>query len=161
LAATGYLARDLHDTPGAEKYFLKLEQLYPDDYVPYFALGDLYTSDRQLDRAQVSYEKAYSLAPNNPLIVASAINSALENPGHNLQVAKRWGARAAAKPAIDQNPQVMRERERYYTFAGDYDTAAKLGYQVIEKLPHDPEAPVYLAYDLLFLNRYDEAFKIA
>lgn len=161
LAATGYLSRDLHDIPGAEKYFLQLEELYPDDYVPYFALGDLYTSERRLDRAQASYEKAYSLAPNNPLIVASAINSALEWQGHNLPVAKRWVARAAAKPAIDQNPQVMRERERYFTFAGDYDTAAKLGYQVIEKLPHDPEAPVYLAYDLLFLNRYDEAFKIA
>ncbi|PYX83803.1 MAG: hypothetical protein DMG68_21820, partial [Acidobacteria bacterium] len=36
----------------------------------------------------------------------------------------------------------------------------KLGYQVIQKLPRDPEAPVYLAYDLLFLNRYQEAMDI-
>lgn len=161
LAATGYLSRDLHETAAAEKYFLKLEQLYPGDYVPYFALGDLYTSERQLEHAQASYEKAYSLAPNNALIIASAINSALEWPGHNLAVAKQWVARAAANPAINQNAPVMRERERYFTFTGDYDTAAKLGYQVIEKLPHDPEAPVYLAYSLLFLNRYDEASKVA
>lgn len=161
LTAMGYLSRDMHDTPAAEKYFLKLQQLYPGDYVPYFALGDLYTSEHQLERAQASYEKAYSLAPNNALVVASAINSALEWQGHNLPVAKQWVARAAAKPAINDNPQVMRERERYFTFTGDYDQASKLGYQVIEKLPHDPEAPVYLAYDLLFLNRYDEAFKIA
>lgn len=161
LAAAGYLSRDLHNIPAAEKYFLKLEQLYPSDYVPYFALGDLYTSERQLERAQASYEKAYALAPNNALIIASAINSALEWPGHNLPVAKQWVGRAAAKPAVSQNPQVMRERERYFTFTGDYDQAAKLGYEVIEKLPRDPEAPVYLAYSLLFLNRYDEAFKVA
>jgi tetratricopeptide (TPR) repeat protein len=55
----------------------------------------------------------------------------------------------------------MRERERYLTFTGNYQESAELGYKVIEKLPRDPEAPVYLAYDLLFLNRYDEAFKIA
>src|SRR4029078_1094661 len=59
LTALGYLSRDLHDPASAEKYFLKLEELYPKDYVPYFALGDLYTSQHQLDRAQASYEKAH------------------------------------------------------------------------------------------------------
>lgn len=161
LTALGYLSRDLHDPASAEKYFLKLEQLYPKDYVPYFALGDLYTSQHQLDRAQASYEKAHELAPKNALIVAGAINSALEGPGHQLPLAKQWVDRAASNPAINDNPQVMRERERYLTFTGHYQEAADLGYKVIEKLPKDPEAPVYLAYDLLFLNRYDEAFKVA
>jgi tetratricopeptide (TPR) repeat protein len=161
LTALGYLSRDLHDPASAEKYFLKLEELYPNDYVPYFALGDLYTSQHQLDRAQASYGKAHELAPKNALIVAGAINSALEGPGHQLPIAKQWVDRAAANPGINDNPQVMRERERYLTFTGNYAEAADLGYKVIEKLPRDPEAPVYLAYDLLFLNRYDEAFKIA
>ena len=58
-------------------------------------------------------------------------------------------------------PQVMRERERYLTRTGKYEESAKLGYQVLEKLPNDPEAPVYLAYDLLYLNRYDEAYNMA
>ena len=161
LTALGYLSRDLKDPASAEKFFLKLEELYPDDYVPYFALGDLYTSQRQFDRAQASYEKAHELAPNNALIVAEAINSALERSGHELPLAKQWVDRAAVNPAVNSNPQVMRERERYLTFTGQYGDAADLGYKVIQQLPRDPEAPVYLAYDLLFLNRYDEAFKIA
>jgi tetratricopeptide (TPR) repeat protein len=54
----------------------------------------------------------------------------------------------------------MREHERYLTLTGNYQESAKLGYLVIQKLPRDPEAPVYLAYDLLFMNRYDEAMEI-
>lgn len=174
LTALGYLSRDLKDAVSAEKYFLKLEELYPNDYVPYFALGDLYTSQRQFDRAQASYKKAYELAPKNALVVSSAINSSLEGPEHQLSAAKEWVDIAAGNPAVNDNPQVMRERERYFTFlAGselatnkdaatrDFQQAADLGYKTIEKLPRDPEAPVYLAYDLLFLNRYDDAFKIA
>lgn len=160
LTALGYLSRDLKNPASAEKYFLKLAELYPKDYVPHFALGDLYTSNRQFDRAQASYEKAHELAPNNPLIVAAAINSALEGPGHQLALAKNWIARAAANSTIDNTPQVMRERQRYFTFTGNYQEAADLGYKVIAKLPRDPEAPVYLAYDLLFLNRFDDAYKI-
>ena len=161
LTALGYLSRDLKDPASSEKYFLKLEELYPSDYVPYFALGDLYTSQRQFDRAQASYKKAHELAPNNALVIASAINSSLEGPEHQLPVAKQWVDLAATAPAINDNPQVMRERERYLTFNKQYQESADLGYKVIEKLPHDPEAPVYLAYDLLFLERYDDAFKIA
>ncbi len=160
LTAMGYLSRELQDPASAERYFLKLEELYPRDYVPYFALGDLYTSNKQFDRAQASYEKAHELAPGNALIVAAGINSALETPGHQLPVAKNWVARAASNPAIYDNPQVMRERQRYLTFTGNYQEAADLGYKVIEKLPNDPEAPVYLGYDLLFLNRFDDAYKI-
>lgn len=160
LTALGYLSLDLKDPASAEKYFLKLAELYPKDYVPHFALGDLYTSSRQFDRAQASYEKAHELAPNNPLIVAAAINSALAGPGHQLTLAKKWVTRAATNPIIDNTPQVMRERQRYFTFTGNYQEAADLGYKVIGKLPRDPEAPVYLAYDLLFLGRFDDAFKI-
>ena len=160
LTALGYLSRDMKDPVSAEKYFLKLAELYPQDYVPYLALGDLYTSTKQYDRAQANYEKAHQLAPNNALVIADAINSALEGPGHSLPLAKTWVDRAAASPAINDNPQVMRERERYLTFTGNYQEAADLGYKVIEKLPNDPEAPDYLAYDLLFLNRYDDAYKI-
>ncbi len=160
LTALGYLSRDMKDPVSAEKYFLKLAELYPNDYVAYFALGDLYTAGQKYDRAQANYEKAHQLAPNNALVVADAINSALEAPGHQLPLAKTWVDRAAANAVINDNPQVMRERERYLTFTGNYQEAADLGYKVIEKLPNDPEAPDYLAYDLLFLNRFDEAYKI-
>ncbi|HKW19111.1 MAG TPA: tetratricopeptide repeat protein [Terriglobales bacterium] len=160
LTALGYLSRDMKDPVDAEKYFLKLSELYPQDYVPFFALGDLYTSNKQYDRAQANYEKAHQLAPNNALVVAEGINSALESPGHSLTIAKTWVDRAATNEAVNNNPQVMRERERYLTFTGNYQEAADLGYKVIEKLPNDPEAPDYLGYDLLFLNRFDDAAKI-
>jgi tetratricopeptide (TPR) repeat protein len=144
----------------AEKYFLKLEELYG-RLRSILRSADLYTSQRQFDRAQASYRKANELAPKNALIVASAINSSLEGPDHMLPAAQQWVTLAAANPGINDNPQVMRERERYLTFNHQFQEAADLGYKVIEKLPRDPEAPVYLAYDLLFLNRYDDAFKIA
>ena len=54
----------------------------------------------------------------------------------------------------------MREHERYLTITGNYAESADLGYKVIEKLPKDREAVDYLAYDLLFLKRLDEAMKI-
>jgi tetratricopeptide (TPR) repeat protein len=54
----------------------------------------------------------------------------------------------------------MRENERYLTMTGNYAESADLGYQAIQKLPKDREAVDYLAYDLLFLKRLDEAMTI-
>ena len=158
LTAMGYLSRET-DPAASEKYFLRLADLYPNDYVPHLALGDLYTSEKQFDKAQEHYEKAHELSPNHPLVVAGGINAGLE--GHQLPVAKNWVDRAESDPRINDFPQVMRERERYLTLTGKYEESAALGYKVLEKLPRDPEAPVYLAYDLLFLNRYEESDQIA
>lgn len=156
LSSLGYLSRDMGDAKAAEAYFLKLESLYPDNYVPYLALGDMYTGARQFDKAQESYEKGYKLAPHNALILAGGTNAGIE--GHKLDLAKSWLDRAT--PAQNENPQLMRERERYLTFIGKYAESAALGYKVIEKMPHDAEAPIYLAYDLLYLGRFDEARQI-
>jgi tetratricopeptide (TPR) repeat protein len=156
LSALGYLSREMGDNKAAEAYFNKLAQTHPDDYVPYLALGDMYTARREFKQAQASYERAHQLNPGNALVFAGGINSALE--GHTLPVAKGWIDRANQN--ILTNPQVMREHERYLTMTGKYQESAQLGYQVIQKLPRDPEAPVYLAYDLLFLNKYDEAMAI-
>jgi tetratricopeptide (TPR) repeat protein len=159
LTALGYLSREISDAATAEKYFLKLQELYPNDYVPYLALGDLYTSAREFPKSQENYEKSHALAPNNALIVVGGANSALES--QDLPLTKKWLDRADASPGMNDVPQVQRERERYLTRTGKYEESAKLGYQVLEKLPNDPEAPVYLAYDLLYLNRYDEAYNMA
>jgi tetratricopeptide (TPR) repeat protein len=156
LASLGYLSRDMGDQKAAEKYFLQLASVYPNDYVAYLALGDMYAGAWQFDRAQASYEKGYKLAPSNPLFISGGINAGIE--AHQLPISKSWLDRATA--AQLQNPQVMREHERYLTFTGKYAESAQLGYKTIEKLPHDPEAPVYLAYDLLFLGRYDESWAI-
>ena len=61
---------------------------------------------------------------------------------------------------MNDNPQVSRERERYLTLKGDYAESAKLGYYVLGKLPHDREGVDYLAYDLYYLGRYDEALAL-
>jgi tetratricopeptide (TPR) repeat protein len=156
LGSLGFVSREMGDNAAARAYFLDLEKKHPDDYVPYLALGDLYSATRQFPEAQQSYEQSFARSPSNPLIVSGAMNAALE--AHHLEQAKEWLARASE--AMRQNPQVMREHERYLTMTGNYAESADLGYQVIQKLPKDREGVDYLAYDLLFLKRLDEAMKI-
>ncbi len=156
LGSLGFLSREMNDDEAARGYFLELEKKHPNDYIPYLAMGDLYSSGRKFDDAQASYEHAFGIAPSNPLIIAGAINAALE--AHRNDQAKQWIARASG--TVLQNPQVMREHERYLTITGNYAESAGLGYQVVEKLPHDREGVDYLAYDLLFLNRLDDAMKV-
>jgi tetratricopeptide (TPR) repeat protein len=156
LGALGFLSREMGDDNAARGYFLELAKKHPDDYVPYLALGDLNSDDRHFKDAEDSYEQAFKLSPEHPLIVSGAMNAALE--AHQTALAKQWFARASS--AVQQNPQVMREQERYLTITGNYAESANLGYQVIRQLTNDREGVDYLAYDLLFLNRLDEASKI-
>ncbi len=156
LGSLGYLSREMGDTAAARGYFREFAKKHPDDYVPYLALGDLYSAERQFAEAQESYELAFQKSPHHPLIVSGAMNAALE--AHHPAEAKEWLARASAE--LQHDPQVMREHERYLTMIGNYAESADLGYQVIQKLPNDREAVDYLAYDLLFLKRREEAMKI-
>jgi tetratricopeptide (TPR) repeat protein len=156
LGALGFLARESGDADAAGRYFAEFAKKHPDDYSPYLSMGDLYSETRNFPRAQENYEQAFKRAPDNPLIVSGAMNAALE--AHHPADAKQWLDRASATER--QNPQVMREQERYLTISGDYQQSAEIGYQVIEKLPKDKEGVDYLAYDLLFLRRFDEAAKI-
>jgi tetratricopeptide (TPR) repeat protein len=156
LGSLGFLSREMGDSEAARGYFLEFAKKHPEDYAPYLALGDLYSETRQFPDAQESYKQAFQRSPGNPLIVSGAMNAALE--AHHPIQAKEWLARASE--AVLQDPQVMREHERYLTMIGNYAESAALGYKVIEKLPKDREAVDYLAYDLLFLQRLDEAMKI-
>jgi tetratricopeptide (TPR) repeat protein len=156
LSALGYLARDAGDTKLAETYFARGAAAHPRDFAPYLALGDLYTAERSFRSAEANYENAYQRMPTNALIVAGGANAAIE--AHNMDLAERWLSRANDK--MNTSPQVQREHERYLTFKGDYEEAAKLGYNVIAKLPSDREGLVYLAYDLYYLGRYDEALAL-
>ncbi len=156
LASLGYLARDKGDVKLAESYFKRAINAHPRDYTPYLALGDLYTAVRNFGAAESNYEDAYKRMPTNAMIIAGGANAALE--AHNPDLAKHWLDRAEGK--MNDSPQVNRERERYLTLKGDYAEAAKLGLQVIERLPHDREGVIYLAYDLYYLNRYDEALTL-
>ena len=156
LSGLGYLARDAGDTRSAEKYFARAVAAHPGDYAPYLALGDLYTAERNFKAAEMNYESAYQKMPTNALAVAGGANAAIES--HNLDLAQQWLQRANAK--MNTVPQVQRERERYLTFKKDYSESAKLGYSVLEKLPNDREGVDYLAYDLYYLGRYDEALAL-
>jgi tetratricopeptide (TPR) repeat protein len=157
LTSLGFLAREVGDTKGAEQYFTRAIAADPRNFAPYLALADLYSAERNFHAAQVNYQKAYDLMPHHARIVAGATNAALE--AHDLDLAKRWLDRA--DDAMNQSPQVMRERQRYLTWTGKYQEAANLGSKVLEQLPRDPEAPVYLAYDLYYLGRYQDAFDLA
>ncbi|HEX4426835.1 MAG TPA: tetratricopeptide repeat protein [Terriglobales bacterium] len=156
LSSLGYLARDAGDAKLAETYFTRAANAHPKDFAPYLALGDLYTAEGKFHSAETNYANAYQRMPSNPLIVAGGANAALES--HNPELAKVWLDRSSGK--MNNSPQVSRERERYLTLKGEYAESAKLGYAVIEKLPHDREGIVYLAYDLYYLGRYKEASEL-
>ena len=55
---------------------------------------------------------------------------------------------------------MLREEERYLSFKGDYKQSAAIGEKVIKMLPKDRDVVVYLGYDLLNLQRYDELLKL-
>ena len=157
LASLGHLARENGDTAAAEKYFARAAKLHPNDAAGYLGLADVYAAKRDFPAALTNYEAAYKRSAHNPLIVAGGANAALE--AHKLDLAKTWLDRAAGP--MNDDPQVMRERERYLTWKGEYAESAKLGEKVLEKLPRDPQAPVYLAYDYYYLGRYREALDLA
>lgn len=156
LGALGFLSRETGDVDAARGYFVEFAKKHPDDYIPYLALGDLDSATRHFSGAQENYEQAFRRSPENPLIVSGAMNAALE--AHHLGDAKQWLLRASQQ--LQDDPQVMREHERYLTMTGNYKESADLGYQVVRKLPTDREGIDYLAYDLLFLKRFDDAMNV-
>jgi tetratricopeptide (TPR) repeat protein len=156
LEALGYLSRDEGDNKGAEVFFARMAAAYPGDYVPYMALGDLYTATKEYPKAQASYEKAHKLAPTNSQIIASGSNAAIE--AGKVDLAGEWIARATG--TMKNDPRVMRETERYLFLKGRYAESARLGEVAIVKLPHDRDAAVYLGYDLYNLGRYDEVLTL-
>ncbi|MBV8674484.1 MAG: tetratricopeptide repeat protein, partial [Acidobacteriaceae bacterium] len=123
LTSLGYASRAAGRDQDAEKYFLRLQHAYPSLYVSYLALGDLYTARHSFARAETAYEKGYTLAPHNPLLVAGGMNAAIES--HNLSLAETWLTRAT--PAIESDPQLLREKERYLRLHGDFRQSADVG----------------------------------
>lgn len=152
LSTLGYMARDKGDVKAAEDFFKRAAEAHPRDFAPYLALGDLYTAEKDYHSAGAQYERAYERMPTNALIVAGGANAAIE--AHNLDLGKKWLDRAHGR--MVESPLVMRERERYLTFKGNYAESAQLGEKVLEKLPNDHEGAVYLGYDLYNLGRFDE-----
>jgi len=152
LTSLGYASRQAGRDQDAEKYFLRLAQADPRSYIPYLALGDLYTAQHDFPRAAASYAKAYALSPRKPLTVAGGMNAAIE--AHDLNLAAIWMSRATSE--MDKEPQVLREEERYLSFKGEYRQSAEIGREAIKLLPRDRDVIVYLGYDLLHLGLYDE-----
>lgn len=152
LASLGFASRTIGRDAEAERYFKKLAMVEPRSYAAHLALGDLYTSRRDFAQAESSYRKAFALAPKNSQIIAGAMNAAIE--AKKFTLAGEWLSRAT--PEIKKNPQVMREAERYYSWTGDYQKSADIGHEAIKKLPNDRDVVVYLGYDLLHLEKYDE-----
>lgn len=152
LTSLGYASRAAGDNKEAETYFDLLERDYPNSYVPYLALGDLYTAIHEYKKAQDSFAKGYAIAPQNSLIVAGGMNNGIES--HDLPLAGEWSHRVTEKMAMV--PQVLREEERYLSFMGDSKQSAEMGRKAIVLLPKDRDVVVYLGYDLLRLEDYDE-----
>ncbi|HUR36347.1 MAG TPA: tetratricopeptide repeat protein [Terriglobales bacterium] len=156
LQGLGYIARESNQIELAQKYFLEMARYYPTDYVPYLALGDMYTALYKFGPALEFYEKAYKLEPTNAAVVANGANAAIED--RKFDLARSWAGRA--KGVMLDDPRVMRERMRVMFHSGDFRQSAQLGYKVLEKLPKDRNASVYLAYDLYNLGRYDDVLTL-
>jgi len=156
LESLGYLARENGDNKTAEEFFLKLQQAYPNDYVAYVALGDLYTDEQQFDKAQANYERGYMFAPANPLIIAGGANAAIE--AYQIPLAGKWLERA--KGEVAESPLVLVERERYLFHTGNFLESARVGERAIKALPSNRDANVYLAYNYYNLGRFDEALRL-
>jgi tetratricopeptide (TPR) repeat protein len=156
LTSIGYALRAAGRDDDAVRYFEHLAKVDPSLYVPYLALGDLYTARREFDKAQISYGEGYKFAPQNALIVAGGMNAAIE--AHNLSLAKTWLGRATSD--MDTEPQLLREKERYLTFAGQYQQSTAVAQDAIKALPKDRDVVVYLGYDLLHLGRFDDLLNL-
>jgi tetratricopeptide (TPR) repeat protein len=152
LTSLGYAARTEHNDRDAEKYFNRLAADYPGLYIPYLALGDLYTDRGRYKKAELYYDKAYTRDRKNALIVADAMNAAIEE--HNLPLAATWLNRVT--PGMYNSPQILAQKERYFRFQGNYRESAENGEKAIQSLPRDRDVVVYLGYDLLNLGKYDE-----
>jgi len=152
LTSLGYASRAAGSSSEAERYFTLLAKEYPSSYVPYLALGDMYTDNHEYQKAETAYAEGHSLAPQNSMIVAGGMNAAIET--HDLPLAGVWQQRVTEK--MTEVPQVLREEERYFSFMGDNRRSAALGRQAIKMLPNDREVVVYLGYDLLRLEQYSE-----
>lgn len=156
MESLGYLARDGGDVKLAEQWFDKLAAVYPTDYVPHLALGDLHTATREFARAEQDYERAYTLSPKNAIVVANAANAAIE--ARKFDSAGAWLARATGD--MQNEPKVMLERERYLFHTGKYAESAALGQRVLKQLPADRNASVYLGYALYDLGRFDDVLAL-
>jgi tetratricopeptide (TPR) repeat protein len=152
LISAGYASRAAGRNQDAESYFEHLAQISPSLYIPYLALGDLYVTEHDYKSAQTAYSKGYSLAPKNALIVAGGINAAIE--AHDIPLAGQWMQRVT-DPMLGE-PQVLREKERYLSFDGKYQESSAVGDEAIKVLPKDRDVVVYLGYDLLHLEKYDD-----
>ena len=156
LESLGYLARENGDNKTAEVFFKRLQAAYPNDYVAYVALGDLYTAERQFEKAQANYEQGYKFAPSSALIIAGGANAAIE--AHDINLAGAWLERAKGDLALD--PRVMVEQERYLFHKGKYLESARVGMKAVKALPMNRDASVYLAYNFYNLGRYDDALRL-
>lgn len=152
LTSLGYASRTLGRDKDAEMYFNRLAKVDPHLYTPYLALGDLYTARHDYMKAEGLYRKAYDLAPKHAAIVAGGVNAGIE--AHKLNVAGVWMKRAT--PAMQGNARLLREEERYYSFTGNDRESASIGEKAIQLLPKDRDVVVYLGYDYLHLNRYQD-----
>ncbi len=156
LTSLGFASHQVGRDQDAEKYFLRLASADPSLYTPFLALGDFYASRREFTKAQDSYTRAFALAPRKPLIVAGGMNAAIE--AHNTNLAGTWLGRVTSE--MEKEPHILREKERYFSFQGDYRASAEIGSEAIKVLPRDRDVVVYLGYDLLYLGKYDELLSL-
>jgi tetratricopeptide (TPR) repeat protein len=88
--------------------------------------------------------------------MAGGMNAAIE--AQNLSLAGTWLSRVTKRNGAGASN--LREKERYLSFKGEYRESAEVGREAIKGLPHDRDVVVYLGYDLLHLEKYDQLLSL-
>ena len=84
------------------------------------------------------------------------MNAAIE--AQKLDLAGQWLERASND--MKQQPQVLKQRERYLRLQGHYQESIDVGQLAIKVLPKDRDVVVYLGYDYLQLQQYSQLAKL-
>lgn len=152
LTSMGYAQRAAGNDQAAEDYFLRLAKAYPTLSVADLALGDLYAARKQYHKALDYYDKGYAASQKNALIIAGGINASIES--HDMTLAATWLHRVTDR--MDSVPKILAEEERYYYFKNDPAKSEEVGLKAIQVLPRDRDVVVYLGYDMLNREQYDQ-----
>ncbi len=157
LTSMGYLSRETSHDQEAEKYFQRLATADPTFLRAISRTRRLVCGAKGFRPKQKTHiGRPTAWTRMEPLIVAGAMNSAVE--AHHFALAADWLKRATGD--MRQEPHVLRETERYLNWVGEYQQSADVGQEAIKALPKDRDVVVYLGYDLLHLEKYDELLQL-
>ncbi len=135
-----------------ESALKELTELAPDDFRAFFALGEVYQSINDLNRAADNYEKAIKLEEGEPALyvrlglVQMAMNMPVNAERHFRKAIELEGQ---DKPSLDYLAQVLQQTNRAHEIPA-------LWKEQVERFPEDSQARVKYAISLFNEGKEEE-----